>query len=140
MTMELAGSCHCGALSLRLETAKPIGELPVRICSCSFCLKHRPRYTSDPAGRATIRMTEAAASRYRFGLRLADFIVCRQCGVFVAAFADGRAVINIEVLDRAHDFTSIPTRFTADVYDAEDVLTRTARRARNWMPATIELD
>ncbi len=130
------GSCHCGALTIRLETARPASELPVRVCGCTFCVKHRPRYTSDPAGHATIRIADdAAVSRYRFGLRLADFLICRTCGVFVAAHQPDRAVINLAVLERAADFVAEPTQFTA--YDSEDVATRSARRARNWTPATL---
>ena len=136
--MHLDGSCHCGALTVRIETARAIADLPVRMCGCSFCVKHRPRYTADPQGHAQIRIANAdAASRYRFGLRLADFLVCRTCGVFVCAFGDGRAVINLETLIRASDFTAAPVVFAA--YDTEDASTRSARRAKNWMPATLEI-
>jgi hypothetical protein len=133
----LEGSCHCGAITVRLETALAPHELPVRICGCTFCAKHRPRYTSDPAGRATITLAAAdSASRYRFGLGLADFLVCRTCGVFVAAYDPaGRAVINLEALARAAELTAAPTQFTA--YDTEDAEARLARRARNWTPATV---
>lgn len=137
----LDGACHCGALTIRLETRCEPGQLPVRICGCTFCLKHQPRYTTDPAGRATIRLAhENSAARYRFGLRLADFLICTTCGVFVAAYEPGdlaRAVLNLNVLARAADFVAAPTRFAA--YDAEDVATRTARRAKTWTPATLEI-
>ena len=87
----------------------------------------------------TIRVAnESGLGRYRFGLRLADFLICRTCGVFVAAFEPGepgRAVINLEVLARAADFTGAPVQFTA--YDTEDAKARTARRAKNWTPATL---
>jgi hypothetical protein len=104
-------------------------------------LKHRPRYTSDPAGRITIEIdNEADLSRYRFGLALADFLICRRCGVFVAAYEPGppaRAVLNIEVLDDAALFGE-PTTHFAD-YDREDIDTRTSRRARAWSPATLRV-
>lgn len=135
----LEGTCHCGVITIRLETAREPHVLPVRICGCTFCTKHRPRYTSDPDGRVTIAARdEAGVSRYRFGLRLADFLICRSCGVFVAAFepgSPGRAVINLDVLASAAQFTAPPTLFTA--YDAEDVATRTARRAKSWTPASF---
>ena len=138
----LDGACHCGALTIRLDTACEPGRLPVRLCGCTFCVRHQPRYTSDPAGHATIRIAgEASASRYRFGLRLADFLICRTCGAFVAAYEPGdpgRAVINVNVLARAAEFVAAPARFAA--YDSEDVATRTARRARNWTPATLAHD
>ena len=133
--MHLDGSCHCGALTVRFSTEKAPAELPVRQCGCTFCLKHRPRYTSDPAGHVAIGGVDAA-SRYRFGLRLADFLVCKACGVFVAAYEDaGRAVINLEALARAREFTAPPLLLT--IYDTEDVAARTARRAKNWTPATV---
>ena len=125
----LEGSCHCGVIAIQLETTRAPSELPVRTCGCTFCLKHRPRYTIRIAD-------EASVSRYRFGLRLADFLVCRNCGVFVAAFepgSPGRAVINIESLARAAELTAPATQLT--IYDTEDVAARTARRAKNWTPA-----
>jgi hypothetical protein len=135
----IEGSCHCGALSLQFDTTRAPSELPVRQCGCSFCVRHRPRYTSDPSGHVTIALAAPeAASRYRFGLRLADFLVCRTCGAFVAAYepgAPGRAVINLNMLANAADFTAAPTVFTA--YDSEDAAARSARRAKNWMPATL---
>ncbi len=136
---KFTGSCHCGALTIELETSRAPSELPVRICGCSFCARHRPRYTSDPAGRVVIRVGDASAlGRYRFGLRLADFLICRTCGVFVAAYDPaGRAVVNLAVLARAPELVAEPTMFTA--YDTEDEATRTARRARAWTPAELVL-
>ena len=137
----LHGSCHCGALKLELDTLLEPAELPVRLCGCSFCARHRPRFTSDPSGRVTIRFaSEAQVIRYRFGLRLADFLICAACGVFVAALepdSPARAAINLAVLDRAEEFTSVATTFTA--YDTEDVATRRARRVKAWTPAAVEL-
>ena len=138
----LEGACHCGVMTIRLETAREPHELPVRVCGCTFCAKHRPRYTSDPDGRVAIGVRdEASVSRYRFGLRLADFLICRTCGVFVAAFEPGppgRAVMNLDALASAVRFTAAPTVFTA--YDAEDVATRSARRAKAWTPAELVID
>jgi hypothetical protein len=133
----LDGACHCGAITIQFETRREPSELPVRICGCSFCVKHRPRYTSDPSGHVTIRIrSDADVSRYRFGLRLADFLVCRTCGVFVAAYEPaGRAVINLDVLARGAELTAVATIFTA--YDSEDAQARTARRTKNWTPATL---
>lgn len=133
--MHLDGSCHCGNITVRLETERTPGELPIRICGCSFCLKHRPRFTSDPAGVLALRFADEHVSRYRFALRLADFLVCKTCGVFAAAFREGRAVLNIETLTRASEFTAAPTRFEA--YNTEDVATRIARWKQSWTPASI---
>ena len=147
----LKGSCHCQAITVSLETSCPPNELPVRLCGCTFCARHRPRYTTDPAGHVTIRaVSEQDLIRYRFGLQLADFLLCRTCGVFVGAWEPGplsalgssegpallgRAVLNLVVLDRASELVAEATQFTA--YDSEDVTTRNARRARAWTPATL---
>lgn len=134
--MILDGNCGCGVLTVQLETARRPAELPVRICGCTFCLARKPHYTSDPAGHLTITIADdAQVERYRFGLRLADFLICKRCDRFVAAVASGRAVINLDVLARATDFTAAPVRFVA--YDTEDAAARTARRAANWTPMTV---
>lgn len=73
--------------------------------------------------------------RYRFGLGLADFLICRRCGVFMAAFEPGppgRAVININALDEAVRFTAEPQWMD---FDGEDETARRDRRARTWTPA-----
>lgn len=135
------GGCHCGNLTVRLEATREAAELPVRQCGCTFCARHQPRYTSDPQGRLTIRVgDEAQLSRYRFGLGLSDFLVCRRCGVFVAAFepgeagSTGRAVVNLHALSGPERFTAPPTKMD---YDREDAAARRARRARAWTPATL---
>jgi hypothetical protein len=138
------GSCHCGNLSLELEATRTAAEMPVRLCGCTFCRRHQPRYTSDPQGSVTVRVQdEGQLGRYRFALGLADFLLCRRCGVYVAAFepaedgsGTGRAVVNFNVLDDAADFTGAPVRMD---YDAEDAAARRARRAKAWTPAVLEL-
>ncbi len=134
--MILDGTCGCGVLTLHLETARTPAEMPVRMCGCTFCVARRPRYTSDPAGHLTIEIADdAQVERYRFGLRLADFLICKRCDRFVAAVDSGRAVVNLDVLARAAEFTAPPLTLT--IYDTEDVAARTARRAANWMPVTL---
>ena len=58
----------------------------MRACQCTFCRLHGAISTSDPKGavRFSIR-NEDAVSRYVFGLRTAEFLVCRACGVYLAA-------------------------------------------------------
>jgi hypothetical protein len=134
----LSGHCHCGNLTLAFAPTRPPAELPVRVCSCTFCLRHRPRYTSDPLGTVEIRAADPALlDRYRFGLGLGEFLVCRGCGVFVAAVDGGdggRAVININCLDEAAGFTAEPTMVNVE---GEDSAARSARRARAWTPARL---
>jgi hypothetical protein len=137
--MVLDGSCHCGALTVSFETARAPAELPLRACGCSFCRRHGAIAVTDPAGRVEVRIRDAGRlSRYQFGLRSSDFLLCRACGVYVAAVCavDGRtyATLNANVLDARSAFTAVPTPVD---YQGETREQRLARRARSWTPAEV---
>lgn len=132
-----AGGCHCGNLRYALESALAIDALPLRACQCSFCRHHAARSTSDPAGRIRFEVRDAAKlTRYRFGLRTADFLICGTCGIYVGAVMnDGAAryaIVNANAFDEV-------ARLTQDVqpmdYDGEDESRRLARRKQRWSPA-----
>ena len=58
----------------------------VRYCGCRFCRAHRAVSWSDRHGRLDFWCrTARALERYRFGLKTADFYLCRACGVYVGA-------------------------------------------------------
>ena len=75
---------------------------------------------------------------YRFGTGTCDFLICRRCGVFIAAVsetaADARAVVNVNCLSDRESFTSVPA---VHDFEGETIETRSSRRAANWMPAII---
>ena len=133
------GSCHCGNLTLVFESRWAPEELPVWVCECSFCRLHGAQTTSDPEGRVAIRVQEPAQlSRYRFGLATADFLVCRRCGVYVAAVIAGespderRATVNVTTLAEASRFTRAPSAVVS--YAGESAAARRERRKSNWTP------
>jgi len=135
----LTGGCHCGNLQLRFETRLPAAQLPLRSCTCSFCVRHGAHTTSDPAGRVRITVRDARRLvRYRFGLRTADFLVCGQCGVYVAAvLPDGKAcvaTVNVNALAERALLTREPVAVS---YDDEDKPERVARRRARWTPAVV---
>jgi len=130
------GACHCGNVTVALETALAPEALPLRACGCTFCRKHGARATSDPAGRIRIDVQEPSQLlRYRFGQRTADFLVCARCGIYVGAVmteADGAwATLN------ANTFAE-PDRFARAAqpvdYGAETAAERRARRRARWTP------
>ena len=88
---RLEGGCHCGAITAVFETALAVETIDVRADQCGFCRRHGAKTVSDPAGRLTLRFAEAAVRRYRFGARSADFLVCSDCGAYVASVKIGRA-------------------------------------------------
>jgi hypothetical protein len=132
------GGCHCGNLRFALDTALGVPRLPLRACQCSFCAHHGARSTSDPQGRVTFEVRDASRlTRYRFGLRTADFLVCGACGSYVGAWiaASGRAwsVLNANTLDDVAELTQPAEPMN---YDGEDAARRAARRQARWTPAT----
>lgn len=137
--IELDGSCHCGALRVRFATSTAPEQTQVRACQCSFCRTHGALSVTDPHGRLTFHAAEARALvRYRFGLKLSDFLICARCGVYVGAFMEdsGRAygVLNINVL-AARDRFGAPVRMD---YEGETIATRLQRRRERWTPAQLE--
>ena len=73
------GGCHCGALRVTFESAKPPADLQRRACQCSFCRSHGAVTLSDAEGAMRIDAEADALVRYRFGLKTADFLICARC-------------------------------------------------------------
>jgi hypothetical protein len=75
---------------------------------------------------------------YRFGTRTCDFLICRRCGVFIAAVSEmaggARAVINVNCLSDRERFTALPA---VHDFEEETIEIRSARRTANWMPALL---
>jgi hypothetical protein len=132
------GGCHCGNLSYVFDASAPLGSLGLRADQCSFCRAHAARNTSDPNGTIRIAVHDGAKlSRYRFGLMTADFLVCRECGIYIGALMEdgGRMWFTVNVnsfRDRpGDDVASVPHDF-----DGEDIAGRVARRKERWTPVT----
>ena len=131
------GSCHCGNLKLEFETGLALAELPLRACQCSFCRLHGIVSTSDPQGRVRLYAGDPSlVQRYRFGLGITDFLICRRCGVYLAAVAemDGAryAVLNANALS---GLAGLGRAAEPMDYDGEDATARRARRRTRWTPA-----
>jgi hypothetical protein len=72
--------------------------------------------------------------RYRFGLGTADFLLCRNCGVYIGALLTGAegafATLNTRAMN---NLSGLPTPQAA-VYDQETAAERRGRRIRIWTP------
>ena len=140
MIHTLTGACHCGALHVTFETPTPLEALPLRACQCSFCRKHGVLTTSDPAGIVTFRIADhETLQRYRFGTQTAETLICRNCGIYLAAVTEVEgalyAVINVNALDDRTAFDRAPEVMN---YDGESADQRMARRRVKWTPATLD--
>jgi len=136
--MKHAGSCHCGAVRISFETRWNAEAAPVRACACRFCRSHGARVVTDPNGRLTLFYDIDAVHAYRFGLKTADFLICKTCGLYVAAVAETpqglRATLNINLLDAAGSFNMNPDPVS---YEGESAQERLSRRGRNWTPVKM---
>jgi hypothetical protein len=134
--IDYEAGCHCGVLSARYRTAIAPAAWPVRACQCSFCRCHGTLAASDPAGLLEFHSTDPnRVQRYRFGGRTAEFLICRECGVFVGVQMDtdkGRfGVLNIRSLRPLP--TDLPEPQPMD-YGTENAELRRLRRETRWTP------
>jgi hypothetical protein len=120
---------------MSFETSKTPRELGVRSCQCGFCRRHGAVNASDPEGETLIEAAAADVHRYRFGLKTADFLICRDCGIYVAAVIGAapniRSTINVAGL-RLMEFVGVDE--TPMEYGAETMVDRVARRFEKWTP------
>ena len=134
-----AGSCHCGAVQLDLVLSRPPADLRLRSCQCAFCGQRGARTISDPEGSATVRADgPGALTRYRFGLRTADYLLCAVCGTYIAAMQlddPPIAVVNVGGLGVPEFDEREPEPVD---YAGETVEARLARRRSYWMPIRLE--
>lgn len=141
MKSEYQGSCHCGAIGYTYRTAIPPDQWSIRACQCRFCRTHDALSASDPGGFVEFTTGDSKLlNRYRFGLRTADFLLCRECGVYVGALIETKngqfGIIN------THALLQYPETLAATEpmsYDSENVDGRVTRREERWTPATINL-
>lgn len=132
--MLLQGSCHCGALRCTLDWPGEPETLPARACTCTFCTRHGAVWTAHPEAVLSIDVADPAlVSRYAFGTRTAEFLVCRRCGAVPVCISriEGRlhAVVNVNTLE-----APTPAFERAAVsFDGEATEARLRRRTANWI-------
>jgi hypothetical protein len=132
-----SGRCHCGAIGFTYTTATPPAQWSVRACQCTFCRAHGALSTSDPRGGIRFHASSTESlTRYRFGLRTADFLLCARCGVYIGAvMALGDrsiGIVNVNALAPAPEALAAPVPMT---YDGEREEERARRRTERWSPA-----
>lgn len=136
--MKHVGGCHCGRIGIEFMTEAKASRFEVLACQCSFCRKHGSRAIADPKGRLLVdAKVPDTVSAYEFGLRTATYLVCRNCGVYVAALTCGeprRGIVMVNALQDQDRFTR-PARPVW--YDHETREERIRRRLANWTPATV---
>lgn len=133
--MIYSGACHCGAVRAAYETDAPVR---LRHDGCSFCVSRGVKSASDANGRLRLESAQRL-TRYRFGHKTADFLICPACGTYVATLMDGQSgpigVINVVGLQIA-ELRDLPADSAS--LDGETEVARIARRQSRWTPMTLQ--
>ena len=133
---QITGGCHCGNMQYEFVWPLDDAEIPVRACSCRFCLKHSGTYTSHPEAKLTAVIADPArVKKYTFGTKTADFYVCVCCGVLLFAVSrideNDYAVVNVHTFEGI-DSARLVSRATN--FDGESLEGRLERRKKTWTP------
>ncbi len=135
------GGCHCGNIRVTFMTDKPPSEIVPRACQCSFCRKHATRALSDNDGHIALIVRDGRAlGRYRFGLKVGDYLFCKTCGVYVSAFMTDGAEAFANVMANAMDAPDIWAPAQPIHYGGEDEAGKRQRRRANWTPASLTVE
>ena len=129
------GACHCGAIEFSFETTLSPRRWPMLACQCRFCRGHGAVTAADPAGIVRFNYTYPdRLRRYRFALRTADYLVCRECGMYVGAVMmtgnGGVATINTNLLGERPRGLAPAKAETG--YRSESLEERRTRRRAQW--------
>jgi hypothetical protein len=120
------------------ETRQAPDDVQVRGDQCSFCRRQGAKSVSDPKGWLEFRAAPGSLRRYRFGLKSADFLLCRECGTYMGAVATigehTLGVLNVTGAD-IRAFANLDAE-PVD-YDGEDLASRNARRLERWTPCGV---
>ncbi len=86
MLFKINGGCYCGNISYVAELSNfPSSYIP-RSCDCDFCTSHGISYISDSKGKLVLGIkSEQEINRFKQGSGIADFLICKNCGVMVGA-------------------------------------------------------
>lgn len=132
--MIYSGACHCGAVQVEYTTDAPV---VLRRDGCSFCTSRGVKSASDPTGRLLVK-ADVRLVRYRFGHKTADFLLCPDCGSYVATLMQAPegtlGVLNVvgagitELMDEPAELISL---------DGEDPDARIERRRACWTPMEL---
>lgn len=130
---NIKGHCHCGNIHFEFETNIPVDKLIIRNCQCRFCRLHGAATARDPEGRVVLRVDDLESVKlYRFETESTDFVLCDNCGVYVAAV----------VTDEGMKFATLNMNLTSlDISNAEPIThgdepanSRVEKRVKSFTP------
>ena len=108
---RFTGGCHCSNITVSVELTGAASSCSPRACDCEFCRRHGAAWVSDPQGSLLLHVQDLRGTgRYRQGAGIAEMLVCRNCGVLVAALWQGpqvHGVVNANVLEARDSLAAV---------------------------------
>jgi len=137
-TYQFIGGCHCENIQFEMDLTREANTYTPRVCDCDFCLKHGASYLSDAQGKLVITIKhESDVNKYQQGNKLADFLICKNCGVLVGVTSEihGKlyATINSKAITNNAEF-GLEKSASPKKLDAQ---TKTERWEELWFPNTV---
>ena len=130
---KIEGQCHCSNIRFEFETNINQNDLAIRNCQCRFCKLHGAATARDPDGRAKILVDDLGSiNLYRFATESTDFVLCKNCGVYVGAVLThhGRKCVTLNM-----NLTNLNTDNAVPItYEDEPVDSRVSKRAEIFTP------
>lgn len=126
---KIQGGCHCGNIAYLAEMTDEPSTYNPRSCDCKFCTSHGALYVADSKGTLTIRIrNENEVSKYRQGSRIADFLICKNCGVMTNVFYEDNGCVYSSINVRsANDYAKFGKGHVARLVELSD-----EERIKRW--------
>lgn len=126
---KVLGGCHCGNISYVAEMSNELSSYKPRACDCKLCSSHGASYASDSKGSLTIKIkNKAEVSKYRQGSRIADFLICKNCGVMTNVIYEEEGCIFGSINTRsANEFEKFADAHIAHLTQLDD-----KERIKRW--------
>lgn len=107
----MRGSCHCGAVVLRVTLSK--GLATARRCDCSYCARRGAIAVSAPLSGLTILQGAENLTLYQWGSKTAKHWFCKTCGIYThhqRRSNPSQYGINVAILDgiNPRDLPDVP--------------------------------
>lgn len=126
---KVSGGCHCGNISYMAEMTEALSEYIPCACDCKLCRSHGASYVSDNSGSLTVTIQrDEEVNQYRQGSRIADFHICKNCGVLTHVTYEENGVVFGSINARtSQNFASFGNAQVAHLTQQDD-----EQRIKRW--------
>ena len=125
----IQGGCHCGNISYATEFPNEPSSYTPRVCDCKLCSSHGATYAADNNGTLSVKIrNKNNVSKYRQGSRIAEFLICKICGVMIGVcYEENGSIYGAINIRSAHDYRAFGKSHLAHLTQLTD-----EERIKRW--------